>query len=173
MAPNIPKRLQGSNGGVIPFKVTAKDAEDLAVVAAFLQDAILPAAEMTFDAETKRFVAILSRFRWERLDHGLTGEDGAPLYERVHTALRFEEVKAVRSVKLDRGDPKLMLNLLSIGWEQVEGGEVVDLVFADGVTIRLDVARLSCHVEDLGEPWVTPFRPDHDTAPDADGTSQV
>jgi hypothetical protein len=173
VAPNIPKRLQGSNGRVIPFKVTARDAEDLAVVAAFLQDAILPAPEMTYDPETKRFVAILSRFRWERVDRGPTGEDGAPLYERVHTALRFEEVTSVRSIKLDRGDPKLMLNLLSIGWETVDGGDVVDLVFADGATIRLDVARLSCHVEDLGEPWVTPFRPDHDTAPDADGTSQV
>lgn len=173
MAPNVPKRLRGPNGDVIPFRVAAKDSEDLAVVAAFLQDAILPAPEMTYDPDSKRFVAILSRFRWERLENGPTGEDGTRLYERVHTALRFEEVNSVRSVKIDRTDPKLMMNLLSIGWEKGETGETVDLVFADGATIRLDVARLSCHVEDLGEPWVTPFRPDHDTAPDADGTSQV
>ena len=173
MAPKVPKRLRGPNGDVIQFRVAAKDSEDLAVVAAFLQDAILPAAEMSYDPGTKRFVAILSRFRWERLEDGPTSEDGTQLYERVHTALRFEEVVSVRSVKIDRTDRKLMMNLLSIGWEKGETAETVDLVFADGATIRLYVARLSCHVEDLGEPWVTPFRPDHDTTPDADGTSQV
>jgi hypothetical protein len=157
---------------VIPFRVAAKDAEDLEVVAAFLQDAILPAPEMTYDPEAKRFVAILNRFRWERLDNDLTGEDGTRLYERVHTALRFEDVSSVRSANIDRKNQKLMLNLLSIGWEADKNGGVLDLVFAEGATIRLDVARLSCHVEDLGEPWVTPFRPDHDISSDTDGPTR-
>lgn len=160
MAPRLPTRKDRDQ----PFRVKAEDAEDLEVVSAYLQDAVLPAPEMVFDAEARRFVAILSRFRWERVDDPeQTGEAGQPLYERVHTALRFEEVDAVRSSRLDRTDPALVLDLLSIGWSPPAAGRsgVVELVFAGDSRIRLDVARLSCHVEDLGEPWSTPFRPDH------------
>lgn len=155
MAPRLPRKLDRD----APFRVMAADSEDLAIVAAYLQDAVLPAREMTYDADAKRFVAILSRFRWERLEApDLVSEDGGPLYERVHTALRFEDVAKVRSVNLDRADGGLIMELLSIGWTEGEA----ELVFAGDKRIRLDVGRLSCHVEDLGEPWTTPFRPNHD-----------
>jgi hypothetical protein len=155
MAPRLPKKLDRD----APFRVKAADAEDLAIVAAYLQDAVLPANEMTYDAEAKRFVAIMSRFRWERLDAPeLVSEDGGALYERVHTAVRFEDVSKVRSVNMNRGDAGLILELLSIGWTEGE----VELVFSGDKRIRLDVEGLSCHVEDLGEPWTTPFRPHHD-----------
>jgi len=163
------------------FRVRAEDGEDLAVVAAYLQDAVVPLAETTFEAREHRFVAIVSRFRWELLQDEAaldTAEDGSPLYQRVHTALRFENVDAVRSTNIDLRDRGAVLNLLSMAL--IDDGEdrFVDLVFAEGATIRLDVARLACHVEDLGEPWTTPFRPDHpaeatDSAPPSSATGQA
>ena len=57
------------------------------------------------------------------------------------------------------------MNLLSV----VFADNAVDLVFAGDSTIRLDVESLSCHVEDLGTPWPTVFRPSHDDDGNADG----
>jgi len=155
----VASRLPRLAGRDRPFRVRAEDAEDLNIVSAFLQDAVIPVVEMAYEPEAGRFVLIAGRFRWEKaVREAAKPGDGMP-FERVHCAVRFEEVTAVRvrgvDLKAERGR---MLNLLQFAWR--DGG--VDLVCADGVTIRLDVRRLACHVEDLGEPWPTAFRPTHD-----------
>jgi len=38
---------------------------------------------------------------------------------------------------------------------------VVYLDFAGGSSIRLEVGRILCHLEDFGEPWPTKWRPRH------------
>lgn len=154
-----------------PLRVRAVDAEDLAVVAAYLQDAVVPVSEMAYEADESRFVLVAGRFRWEIAPDGRTGgarkeAQGTP-YERVHTGIRFEGVRSVRTKGIDRADRGLMLNLLSIAY--ADGS--VDLVFAGESTIRLDVESLSCHVEDLGTPWPTVFRPSHDDDGSTDGAA--
>lgn len=142
-----------------PFRVWAEDTDDLAVVSAYLQDAVLPVAEMAWRPAERRFVLVAARFRWEKAVRAQVSAEGGEPLERVHCGLRFEEVDAVRVRGVDpKAERGRMLNLLQIAW--VDGG--VELVCADGVTIRLDVTRLACHVEDLGEPWPTVFRPTHD-----------
>ena len=49
-----------------PLKLYAKDEEDLAVIAAVAQDALVPIGEMAFLPAEKRFVLALNRFRWDR-----------------------------------------------------------------------------------------------------------
>lgn len=141
-----------------PLKVRAVDAEDLTVVASFLQDAIVPVSEMSFEADEHRFVMVAGRFRWEIAPDGTPRDGQETPFERVHTGIRFEGVRAVRTKGIDRRDPGQMLNLLSLALSD----GAVDLVFAGEATIRLDVDSLSCHVEDLGDPWPTVFRPSHD-----------
>lgn len=141
------------------FRVRAEDADDLKVVSAYLQDAVVPVVEIAYDAPAQRFVLVASRFRWEKaLRAGVAADGGEPL-ERVHCGVRFDDVTGVRvrgvDPKTERGR---MLNLLQIAWN--DGG--VELICADGVTIRLDVRRLACQVEDLGERWPTVFRPTHE-----------
>ncbi len=140
------------------FRVRAEDADDLAVVSAYLQDAVLPIAEMAYDPADRRFVLVAARFRWEKALRDSVAAEGGEPDERVHCGVRFEEVTAARvrgaDLKAERGR---MLNLLQIAWNDGH----VDLICADDVTIRLDVRRLACHVEDLGEPWPTVFRPTH------------
>jgi len=48
------------------LKLRAEDDEDLAVVSAFLQDALLPVAEMVYLPAEQRFVLVANRFMWER-----------------------------------------------------------------------------------------------------------
>lgn len=146
-----------------PIRMRAQDQEDLKVVSACLQDAIVPIGDMCYLPDEKRFVAVVSRFRWESCDRpreglGPTAEDDELFpFERVNCGVRFEGVSAVRTRGLDLKDRKQFLELLSV--EAVEGG--VALHFAGGGCIRLDAAPVCCLVEDLGEPWPTSCKPCH------------
>ena len=59
------------------LKLSAGDADDLAVIAACTQDALAPIGEMAFLPAERRFVLALNRFRWDRLDAAkLAARDG-------------------------------------------------------------------------------------------------
>ncbi|HUL07119.1 MAG TPA: DUF2948 family protein [Candidatus Acidoferrum sp.] len=168
------------------LKLSARDPDDLAVIAACVQDALAPIGEMAYLPAEHRFVVALNRFRWERLDAGalvragadrspqrqrgdaafLEPGDGRPSYERVHSGLRFESVTAVRTKNIDLRNRERILALLTI---QAEPGSVT-LVFADDAVIRLEVADLRCYLEDFSDPWPTRWLPCHPD--DAAGSKQ-
>src|SRR3546814_15212785 len=57
-----------------PLKLRAHDPADMDVVAALLQDALVPLGDMTYLAKEKRFVMVANRFLW----HGDASEDERP-----------------------------------------------------------------------------------------------
>lgn len=139
-----------------PLKLAATDAEDISVLSALLQDAVIPIAEMIYIAAESRFALVANRFRWE--DAGEEKIRGR-IYERVRCGVTFDRVSAVRRRGLDQKRRSQVLELLA-----VESGEgYVDLLFAGGATIRLEMDRIVCHAEDFGEPWPTQSRPEHQT----------
>jgi hypothetical protein len=146
-----------------PIKLLATDAEDLAVISACLQDAILPISEMCFEPAARRFVAVVNRFKWEaaeraRADGGLQADDDHLFpYERTQCGVRFEGVAAVKVRGINLKDRGQMLELLNI--EAAAGG--VLLTFSGGGALRLEAGDWRCTVEDLGEPWPTACRPCH------------
>lgn len=169
-----------------PVRLRARDAEDLAVIAACMQDAIIPIGDMCFEPGARRFVMVANRFRWETADGapamagdpagaggavsgdvGPEGGDGIVAdddhlypYQRTHCGLRFEGVDAVRTRGIDLRDRHQMLSLLHLG---VDDGGALLLTFAAGRAIRLEGVDWVCVMEDLGEPWPTANRPDHDS----------
>ncbi|MBX3503130.1 MAG: DUF2948 family protein [Alphaproteobacteria bacterium] len=145
------------------LKLKALDAEDLQVVSAALQDSLVAVRDIAWMAQEKQFALVANRFRWE----ALPDDNGA--WSRCHSILGFAEVSAVRHADMPLSEPDRILGLLAIESEEAEGGGVIiRLRFADGRMIRLEASRLLCHIEDVGEPWPTRFRPDH---PLADATS--
>ncbi len=146
------------------LKLRAKDGEDLKVVSAMLQDAIVPICDLAFLPGERRFVLIANRFRWEAEGDRAAGPtpdvpDGEPPYERTNCAVRFDGVDRVAYRDLDLTDRRQMLNLLAL---EVAGDGVL-LHFSGGSCIRLVSPSLDCVLEDLGEPWPTGTRPRHDT----------
>jgi len=163
------------------LKLTAKDAEDLQVIAAFCQDALVPLSEMAYLEDEKRFVLVLNRFRWDQapesgerpaagtavrrapeqdapfLDRGDTG----PVYERVLCGLTFENVSAVRTRAIDLRKRQEILAMLTI---QDEPGAVF-LLFAGGGAIKLETGEIRCFLEDFGPSWPTRRRPRHPDDP--------
>ena len=141
-----------------PLKLSAADTEDLSVIAACLQDSLVPVNDMRFLPGERRFVLVANRFRWEDAGSEQSpGEDGAPVYDRVHCGVCFEHVIAVRQSGLDQRRRGQIVSFLTV----TATGNTIDLVFSAGATIRLEVERLLCHLQDLGEPWPTRWRPVH------------
>ena len=135
------------------LKLRAADADDLSVFSAFLQDAVVPMADIAYLAADERFVLVANRFRWEQAGESVEGR----IFERVHAGVCFEKVMAVRLRGLDNSANGQILSLLAI-----EAGDGhIDLLFSAGVSIRLEVSRIMCHFQDLDEPWPTQWRPAH------------
>jgi hypothetical protein len=170
--------------GTAPLRLRALDADDLQTLAGFLQDALVPLSEIAFLKAEQRFVLVANRFRWEKpamsvppepstepeTDSGADarfaengdGEGGGPRYERINCGICFDRVRAVRFQGLDVRRKSQILNLLTV---QSRPGAIT-LIFAGGAAIRLDVAAIRCHFEDLGEPWPTRWVPSHPTPDD-------
>lgn len=139
-----------------PLRMRAEDAEDLAVISACLQDAVLLVREMTYLPGERRFVMVFNRFRWEQ-EEGERSDEGKPVYERVHCGICFENVTAVRHLGLDQRNMGQIVSLLQIKAD----GKRIDLIFSGGAAVRLEVDKLLCHLQDLDEPWPTQWRPAH------------
>jgi hypothetical protein len=137
------------------LKLRAEDAEDLAVISACLQDALVPVRDFAYVTEDRTFLFVANRFRWEGGVRSAPGEAG---FERILCGITFSEVTAVSYSGFRRSADGRILSLLAI---RAENGAVT-LEFSGNAAIRLEVARILCHAKDIGEPWPTPWRPLHD-----------
>jgi hypothetical protein len=135
-----------------PLKLSALDADDLAVVSAAVQDSLVAVRDCVHFKDEKRFVLLLNRFCWE------AGRTVDVAHWRTHSALIFNEVRAVRHQDVPLGEPDRVLDLLSV---TQENDHSVTLRFAAARAIRLEIGRLACHLGDVGEPWATPWKPAH------------
>lgn len=149
------------------LKLRAEDEEDLSVISACLQDALIAVGDIKYLPEDHRFVLIANRFCWEAMPCRETAElSPDDCFERVHTGVRFENVTAVRHRGIDKLDAAELLELLAI---RLEGNSVI-MVFAGDAAIRIDTDRPLCFLEDLDEPWPTKWRPRH-IVDEIDGTT--
>jgi hypothetical protein len=139
------------------LKLMAEDAEDLDIIGAAVQDALVRMGDLKFDPKARRFTVTLHRFRWE-------SAEGQGPYERVRAALSFESVLGVKSRRVRPDAPDALASVLSIGFipdEEPPGG-IVRLMLAGGGEIAMDVECLDAVLVDMGEAWRTPRRPDHE-----------
>ncbi len=153
------------------LKIVARDAEDLAIVSACLQDALIPLNEMRYLPQERRFIMVANRFRWERAvaaardtAAGNTGKD-APFdsdddfgnLQRTNAGICIDRVLSVRSRGIDRSRPDDFLSLLSL---QLDGNKL-SFLFGGGGVIQVEVEGLALYLSDLGKAWPTQWQPDH------------
>lgn len=149
------------------LKLIAFDAEDLHVVSAHLQDAVMRIGDMTFRPKERRFAAIVNRFDWAGVHAG-----GAKANIRRQAALRFERVLAARTSGLDLKQASEALALLAVTFQGSgpdEPSGVVTLTFAGHAAVQLDVECLEAELRDLGPTWKARARPAH---PAGDGSDR-
>lgn len=153
-----------SGAGPEPLRLRAADAEDVAVFAAHVQDAIVQIGDMAYLPAKRRFALVMNRFMWEDLQpsDGPHADEDAP-YRRTRTAMHFDGVLGAKTMKLKLGDKNAVTNLLTLAFhETAEGAGVVEMVFSGGAAIRLDVECVDGWLTDMGAPWSTKNLPRHE-----------
>lgn len=134
------------------LRLTALDTEDLAIISAQMQDAVLLAGDMSYDPKRKQFVLLTNRFAW----------DDAATPQRRRSGLHFDRVLKVKTLNMSHLEKDEVLSLLSVTFAELDApaGEVL-LSFAEGATIRLSVECLEAQMSDLGPAWAAIAVPSH------------
>jgi len=148
------------NANVDELKLVALDRDDIEVVSAHVQDALVRVADILWQPRDRRFVMVLNRFDWMSVADGRP--ERAAEYRRCRTALRFERVLSCKCRNLDQANKDAQLNLLAVEFAASDppaGG--VTMTFSGGGVIRLDVECLEAELADLGEVFLADGCPNH------------
>lgn len=141
-------------------KLIALDSDDLTVVSAHVQDAVVRVADLTWLAAEGRFALALRRFDWE-----------APQTPRRRlAALHFERVRTVSARDVPRAETGRILNLLAVTFTPTDApAGMITLAFSEGAALRLEVECIETQLSDLGPMWEASSLPRHDLGNDPDG----
>ncbi len=145
------------------LKLVALDKDDIEVISAHVQDALVRVADIFWQPREHRFVMALKRFDWmNAVDPSALKDANSPDYRRCRTALRFERVIACKCRNLDQANKDATLNLLAVEFDSHAGPSgTIRLTFSGGGAIRLDVECLEAELADLGEVYAAASCPDH------------
>ena len=136
------------------LRLMAFDADDLAVLSANLQDALVPVADIAYLPKERRFALAGRRFDWVKASGG-----GC---ERRAAGLHFDRVLGVARSGFTQTETARVLNLLAINFDAgaAPGGTVL-LTFSGGAAIKLDVECIEAQMSDLGPRWPCDQEPKH------------
>ena len=138
------------------IKLAALDPDDLAVVSAHVQDAVLRVGDIASEPSTGEVTLLLRRFDW-------SGPEREPA--RRLAALQFGRVTGVKARGVAQDRPDAVLNLLAVTWEPSDAPSgFVTLVFSGEAALRLEAECVEARLTDLGPAWSASRRPEHDDA---------
>lgn len=135
------------------LRLTAQDADDLNVISAQMQDAVLRYADLDFNAKRRRFVLVANRFAW----------DDSKTKTRRRAGLHFDFVTSVQKQGFKNVGPETILSLLAISFVATDklAGHIT-LAFSAGHQLRLEVECIDAALADMGPAWSTEITPSHD-----------
>ncbi|MCC6006751.1 MAG: DUF2948 family protein [Rhodobacteraceae bacterium] len=139
-----------------PLRLIARDAEDLAVISALLQDAVFLRSDITRSRRLRQAAILLTRFRWE--DAPAARAQGRR-FERVRTLLVIEDIRSMAARGLEETAPDTVLSALTLEFRPGEdgSGRLVLHLSGDGA-LGFDVECLSLHLTDVTRPHEAPSR---------------
>jgi hypothetical protein len=138
------------------LKLVALDRDDIEIISAHLQDAVVKSADVHWRPAEKRLVIALNRFDWEG------AHQASPEFRRRRAALRFERVLACKCRNCTAAKKDQVLNLLAVSFEETDQpAGVITLLFSGGAALRLEVECLEAELADLGPVWGTGCCPAH------------
>lgn len=140
-----------------PLRLIAENIEDLEVISAAVQDAVIKAGNLKFDARQKRFSLEINRFGWE------VGGKGKERI-RLRSLLAFDNVLSVKSRAVTKTDPEMILSLLQVSFAPADEppGGIVTLLFAGDGEISLQADVLDVTLLDSDYVWPTRKTPNHE-----------
>ena len=139
------------------LKLIANSEEDLRVISAHLQDAIVSISEIANLKRNRMFLMQLNRFMWEDIEKGINRQS-----KRIRCALKFEGILKVKSKKINQKNRNKRLECLAIKCNQIisKNYEII-FFFAGGGIITLISESIEVIMNDLGESWNVKYIPKH------------
>ena len=141
------------------LRLWATDAEDLQVISALVQDAVLTGGDMRWIAGERQLALLVNRVRREA-----GAGTGA---QRVRAVLIASGVTHVRGQEIVPGDGDTVLSLLALEWVPGGGEEdpsgVLRLTFAGDGVVEAEAECLDLRLHDVTAPYAAPSGrvPDH------------
>ena len=139
------------------LKLIARTVEDLRVVSAHLQDAIVNINEIANLKKNKILLLQLNRFMWEDVEKGLFRKN-----KRIRTILKFENVIKVKSRNINLAGKDKFLDFLTIETNQMtDNNYEMKILFAGDSILKVIVEVIEVTLDDQGEAWDTKNKPKH------------
>src|SRR5437588_8269430 len=88
------------------LRLRAEDAEDLAVISACLQDALVAVRDLAYDRAAQTFWLVANRFRWEKAPAG-----AGAAFERTLCGIAFDDISEVAYRGFHRSEEDRILSL--------------------------------------------------------------
>ena len=139
------------------LKLIARTVEDLRVVSAYLQDAIVNLNEIANLKKNKILLLQLNRFMWEDVEKGVFRKN-----KRIRTVLKFENIIKVKSRNIDQASKEKFLDFLTIETKQmIDNNYEMKILFAGDSIIKIIAEAIEVTLDDQGEAWDTKNKPKH------------
>ena len=139
------------------LKLIARSVEDLRVVSAHLQDAIVNINDIANLKKNKILLLQLNRFMWEDVEKGVFRKN-----KRIRTVLKFENIIKVKSRNIDQASKEKFLDFLTIETKQmIDNNYEMKILFAGDSIIKIIAEAIEVTLDDQGEAWDTKNKPKH------------
>ena len=140
------------------LKLLATSDEDLRVIAAHLQDAIVSVQDIANLKKNRIFLIQLNRFMWEDVEKGVFRKN-----KRIRTILKFDNVINISSKNINIKERKSFLDFLTIESNLLpDKSYEIKLIFSGNSVIKIKAEVIDVTLDDQGSPWDTKTQPKHD-----------
>ena len=139
------------------LKLIARTKDDLRVVSAHLQDAIVNISDIANLEKNKIFLMQLNRFMWEDVEKGVFRKN-----KRIKSVLKFDNIVKVYSKNISQMEKSKFLDFLTIETHQMpDKNYEMNIVFAGDSVIKIVSEVIEVTLDDQGDPWETKSKPKH------------
>jgi len=143
------------------LKLLALDSEDLTVVSAHLQDAVLRVEDLVFSGSDGKLILGLNRFAWEAKPvRRLLSKQ----YERRRSILQIDRITKLRSKGFDRNDKDAVLSILTVSFHNENTDDpsgMITVTFSGEASMQIEVECIEVRLSDQGGAWAASGRPRH------------
>ena len=142
---------------VTNLKLLATSDEDLKVIAAHLQDAIVSTQDIASLKKNRIFLIQLNRFMWEDVEKGVFRKN-----KRIRTILKFDNVISVLSKNINIKKEKKFLDFLTIESNFLpDKSYQIKLIFSGDAVIKIKTEVIDVTLDDQGSSWESKTQPKH------------
>ena len=139
------------------LKLLATSDEDLKVIAAHLQDAIVSLSDIANLKQNRIFLIQLNRFMWEDVEKGIFRKN-----KRIRTILKFDNIISVSSKNININENKIFLDFLTIECNSMpDKSYEIRLIFSGDAVIKIKAEVIDVTLDDQGAPWESKIQPKH------------